>query len=63
MVKWLSALIGVCYVVLGVFVIIYKYFVIELEQQVAYALGLLLIVYGIYRVYRGIKKNRARYEN
>ncbi len=50
--KWLSAIIGFFYVVLGVFIIIYKFFVIILEPNIAYLLGGLMIVYGIYRVLR-----------
>lgn len=54
--NWLSLATGLCYVILGVFVIIYKFFVIYLEPNVAYGLGAILIVYGLFRTYRGFKK-------
>lgn len=55
MFKWLSLLAGFIYIVLGIVVIVYKYFVIVLEPTVAYALGALLIAYGVFRIIRAIK--------
>ena len=55
MFKWLSLLAGFIYIALGIVVIIYKYFVIVLEPNVAYALGALLIAYGLIRIIRAIK--------
>lgn len=55
MFKWLSLLAGFIYIVLGIVVIIYKYFVIVLEPNIAYALGALLIAYGLFRIIRAIK--------
>ena len=54
MFKWLSLLAGFIYIVLGIVVIIYKFFVIVLEPTVAYALGALLIAYGIFRIARAV---------
>ncbi|MBP7499612.1 MAG: C4-dicarboxylate ABC transporter [Chryseobacterium sp.] len=52
MFKWLSLLAGFIYIVLGIVVIIYKFFGVVLEPNVAYALGALLIAYGIFRLVR-----------
>jgi|GEM_PF-769460 len=57
--KWLSFATGLCYVILGVFVIVYKFFVISLEPNIAYALGAILIIYGLFRSYRGFQKLRG----
>ena len=63
MFKWLSPIIGFFYIVLGVTVIIYKFFVVFLDELSAYALGALLIVYGFYRIYRGVSRfKQERYE-
>ena len=44
-----------CYTVLGYFVISQKRFLIfELDEKIAYSFGGLLIIYGIYRIYRSI---------
>lgn len=52
--NWLSAIIGFFYAVLGVFVIWKKWFFSPLEDFVSYALGSLLIAYGIFRIVRAI---------
>ncbi|WP_406567581.1 C4-dicarboxylate ABC transporter [Chryseobacterium oryctis] len=56
MFNWLSLVTGFFYIVLGVVVIIYKFFFTILEPMVAYALGGLLILYGVFRIYRAILK-------
>ncbi|MCZ2084758.1 C4-dicarboxylate ABC transporter [Kaistella sp. SH11-4b] len=56
MFNWLSVVAGLFYVVLGIVVIIYKFFVIYLEPNVAYSLGGLLVTYGIFRMVRAIYK-------
>lgn len=56
--NWLSIVAGIFYVILGVVVIIYKFFAIPLEANVAYPLGALLILYGLFRVYRAAKNLR-----
>ena len=56
--NWLSIVAGFFYLVLGIVVIIYKFFVIFLEPNVAYPLGGLLILYGIFRIARAIFKIR-----
>ncbi|WP_411911973.1 C4-dicarboxylate ABC transporter [Chryseobacterium salviniae] len=56
MFNWLSLVTGLFYIVLGIVVILYKFFFTVLEPGVAYALGVLLILYGIFRIYRAISK-------
>ncbi|GGG61533.1 C4-dicarboxylate ABC transporter [Epilithonimonas arachidiradicis] len=54
MFNWLSLITGVFYIVLGIVVILYKFFIIILEPNVAYPLGGLLIAYGIFRIVRAV---------
>lgn len=58
MFNYLSLFLGLFYIVLGIFILIYKFFVIKLEDGVAYSLGGLMIVYGFYRIVRAINKIR-----
>jgi len=58
MFNWLSLVTGFFYIVLGVVVIIYKFFIIFLEPNIAYSLGALLILYGIFRIVRAIYRIR-----
>ena len=58
MFNWLSLITGIFYVVLGIAVIIYKFFIIFLEPNIAYPLGGLLILYGIFRIGRAIYRIR-----
>ena len=49
MFNWLSLVAGLAYVLLGVYVMIYKFFPPnQLEDATAYALGGLLVVYGVF---------------
>ena len=54
--NWLSFVTGFFYIVLGIVVIIYKFFIVILEPNIAYPLGGLLILYGIFRIVRAIYK-------
>lgn len=56
MFNWLSLVTGLFYIVLGIVVIVYKFFFTILEPAVAYALGVVLIIYGIFRIYRALSK-------
>ncbi|AQX04075.1 C4-dicarboxylate ABC transporter [Elizabethkingia meningoseptica] len=58
----LSLVAGICYITLGIFVISYKFLVVPLEANIAYLLGGLLIVYGVFRLIRVINKFRKRNE-
>ncbi|GAA4149141.1 hypothetical protein GCM10022217_00680 [Chryseobacterium ginsenosidimutans] len=59
MFNWLSLVTGLFYIVLGIVVIYYKFFFTILEPGVAYAMGALLILYGIFRIYRAISKIKS----
>ena len=54
MFNWLSLITGLFYIVLGIVVIVYKFFIVILEPNVAYPLGGLLIAYGVFRIVRAI---------
>ncbi|MET3537431.1 C4-dicarboxylate ABC transporter [Chryseobacterium limigenitum] len=56
MFNWLSLITGLFYIVLGGVVIYYKFFFTTLEPAIAYAMGGLLILYGIFRIYRAVSK-------
>lgn len=56
MFNWLSLVAGIGYIVLGIAVIVYKFFIVILEPNIAYALGGLLIIYGIFRIVRALYK-------
>jgi uncharacterized membrane protein HdeD (DUF308 family) len=56
MFNWLSLVTGLFYIVLGIVVIFYKFFFIILEPTVAYPLGGVMILYGIFRIYRAVSK-------
>ncbi|SFI94636.1 hypothetical protein SAMN05421638_1662 [Kaistella treverensis] len=58
--NWLSLITGIFYIVLGIYVIIYKFFVIFLEPNIAYSLGGLLILYGLFRIVRSIYRIRQQ---
>ncbi len=48
--------IGLAYMVFGGFVIKEKWFLTVIDNEIlAYSLGTLLVIYGAFRVYRGIK--------
>ncbi|SHG71028.1 DUF308 domain-containing protein [Chryseobacterium vrystaatense] len=56
MFNWLSLVTGLFYIVLGIVVIIYKFFFTILEPAIAYAMGGVLILYGIFRIYRAVSR-------
>ncbi|MFP7658268.1 MULTISPECIES: DUF308 domain-containing protein [Chryseobacterium] len=56
MFNWLSLVTGLFYIVLGIVVIFYKFFFIILEPTVAYPLGGVMILYGIFRIYRAVSR-------
>lgn len=56
MFNWLSLVTGLFYIVLGVVVILYKFFFTVLEPGIAYALGALLMLYGLFRIYRAVTR-------
>ena len=57
----LQFVIGLGYVILGGYVIKMKWFLTTLDEKIAWILGILLILYGLFRVYRAtqIKKGES----
>lgn len=53
--KSLSIFIGIGYFIIGILIIVYKKFFIELDTEYSWILGGLLIVYGFFRAYRATK--------
>lgn len=53
--KSISGFIGAGYFIIGILIILYNKFFIDLEPKWAKILGGLFIVYGVFRVYRAIK--------
>jgi hypothetical protein len=52
---------GAFYLLAGGFLIYGKYFgAIEFSETVAYALGALMVIYGIFRVWRGVQGLRVK---
>ena len=53
----LSLVVPVCYVAMGFYVIIEKIFIVKIQPpMLAYALGGVLIIYGLFRLYRAFKQ-------
>lgn len=48
----LHAAMGLMYVIVGVMAIYYQWFIVDLEQLLAWGLGIVVILYGIFRTYR-----------
>ncbi len=58
--SWMHIIAGIMYVIFGFMVIFLKYFnSIQLSKGTAYAMGSLLLLYGIFRLYRGISSIRS----
>ncbi|MFP3833905.1 C4-dicarboxylate ABC transporter [Chryseobacterium sp. SIMBA_028] len=56
MFKWLSLVAGLFYIVLGIVVIVYRFFFTILDPIIAYALGGVFVLYGIFRIYRAVSQ-------
>ncbi len=52
---WLQVVIGIGYALLGGYVIKEKWFLTTLDEKIAWILGVVLILYGIYRIYRAFQ--------
>ena len=48
-------IIGFGYILIGIFTMTFKYFIIKLDDLNATLFGILFIIYGAFRVYRAIK--------
>ena len=54
---------GIVYVIIAALLFWVKTFgTIELSKGVAYALGSLLLIYGVFRIWRGVKELNAKNE-
>lgn len=51
----LQFIIGLSYLILGGFVIKKKWFLTTLDESIAWVLGVLLILYGLFRAYRALQ--------
>lgn len=60
--NYLSLLVGLLYIGMGIFVIIRKTFAVPLETNTAYALSAVLIAYGVFRIVRAIYRLRKKDE-
>lgn len=56
MFNYLSIFTGLAYIVLGILVFTYQQFAVPLDEMVAYILGGIMIIYGIFRVLRALYK-------
>jgi len=63
MFNWLSLVTGLFYIVLGIVIIVYKFFFTVLEPTVAYPLGALVMLYGVFRIWRAISKIKKTGDN
>lgn len=62
MFNYLSIVAGLGYIILGIAVIAYKVFFIPLEEYIALTLGCVMIVYGVFRIWRAIYKIKRNHE-
>lgn len=63
MFNWLSLVTGLFYIVLGVVIIVYKFFFTLLEPAVAYPLGAVVMLYGVFRIWRAVSKIKNTGDN
>lgn len=56
-------LIGFGYFLIGIFTWKYQFFIVKLDDTNAILMGILFIVYGAFRVYRGIKSYKNDQKN
>jgi hypothetical protein len=52
----LLAIIGLAYVIMGGVVISKHWFLVKIEEMTSYGLGTILILYGLFRIFRAIFK-------
>ncbi len=55
----LSLVIPVGYVVLGIYVMVEQIFIVKIKPpMMAYSLGAVLVIYGLFRLYRAFKPSK-----
>lgn len=52
---YIGLLVPFLYIIMGVYVMIEKIFIVKIEPIYAYSLGLILVLYGLFRIYRVFK--------
>ncbi len=57
--QYINIIMGILYAIIGGFVIIRNWFLMDLSPIAAKSLGILFIVYGIFRIYRAVKAIRT----
>jgi EamA domain-containing membrane protein RarD len=55
----INIIMGILYAFIGVFVIMRNWFLMDLAPWAAIILGILFIVYGIFRLYRAVQILRS----
>ena len=58
-----SQIMGFVYAVAGIFFIVYDFDLFGISKSYRMVLGIILLVYGIFRIYRAIKAIRIKNEN
>lgn len=53
-----NIIFGILYFGIGVLILIKKWFLTELNENAALTLGIIFIVYGVFRIYRAVKEIR-----
>ncbi len=56
-------LIGFGYFLIGIFTWYFKFFIIKLDDTKAMLLGVLFIIYGMFRIFRAIKAYKNDQKN
>ncbi len=58
--QYINIIMGILYAIIGGFVIVRNWFLMDLSPIAAKSLGILFIVYGIFRIYRAVKAIRTQ---
>jgi hypothetical protein len=53
----LGLVVPVCYIGMGIYVMIEQIFIVKIQPPLlAYSLGIILVAYGLFRLYRAVKQ-------
>ena len=53
-------IIAVAYIIIGIIVIIKKWFLVIIDPAPAYGLGSILMLFGLYRLYRAVQSAKEK---
>lgn len=54
----LGLVVPVCYIGMGIYVMIEQIFIVKIQPPLlAYSLGIILVAYGLFRLYRAFKQS------